>query len=241
MNVIMKHEPQNHSKNRNSNSASNAENNGHDCLMMEIAKGLRYSHARINANTNKTFEAASFLYALIELLNEKGLLTIEELDGRKKQVAERLVKRFVESGIGLMYQDPENDKYTFEHEAHVDCLSRLHVCKAICCKFPFALSKQDVEEGIIRWDFGHPYIVAHDRDGYCVHLDRETYKCTVRVHRPVPCRGFNCRNNEKWKVWQDYGRKIINEKVIENINQFNGKNQAVSKLKSISNNRATSE
>jgi len=31
----------------------------------------------------------------------------QELDERKKQVAERLVKRFVEIGMGIMYQDPE--------------------------------------------------------------------------------------------------------------------------------------
>jgi DNA-binding MurR/RpiR family transcriptional regulator len=47
-----------------------------------------------NANTTKTLEASSFFNALIELLNEKGLLTIEELDKRKKQVAQRLVNGF---------------------------------------------------------------------------------------------------------------------------------------------------
>ncbi len=99
---------------------------------MNNSAGLRYCHIRINANTGKNLEIASFLYALIELLNEKGILTIEDLDERKKQVAERLVQNFKESGIGLMYQDPEYDKYTFEHEAHLDCLSRLHICKAIC-------------------------------------------------------------------------------------------------------------
>ncbi|MCD4807858.1 MAG: hypothetical protein K8R13_09905 [Methanococcoides sp.] len=82
-------------------------------------------------------------------MNEKGLLSIEELDERKKQVVKRLVRNFVESDIGLLYQDSECDKYTFEQEARVDCLSRLPACKAVCCKFPFALSKQDVEEGLI--------------------------------------------------------------------------------------------
>jgi hypothetical protein len=75
----------------------------------EMVKGLLYTHTCINVNTAKTLEASLFLYALIELLNEKGLLSIEELDERKKQAAERLVKKFVESSIGLMYQDPEED------------------------------------------------------------------------------------------------------------------------------------
>jgi Fe-S-cluster containining protein len=185
--------------------------------------GLLYTHTRINANTNKNLEAASFLYALIELLSEKGLLTIEELDERKRQVAERLVKRFVDSGMGLMYQDPEYDKYTFNLEAHVDCESRLHICKAVCCKLPFAFSKQDVEEGIIRWEIGRPYLIAHSDDGHCVHLDRDTYKCTVREHRTVPCRGFDCRDNEKWKIWVDYEKKIIDPELIERIDRDNSK------------------
>ena len=37
----------------------------------EIADGLVYNHTRINSNTAKNLEVSSFLYALIELLNEK--------------------------------------------------------------------------------------------------------------------------------------------------------------------------
>lgn len=189
----------------------------------EVAEGLLYTHTRINDSTKKTLEAASFLYALIELLSEKGLISIEELDERKKQVSGRLVKKFVESGIGLLYQDSEEDKYTFEHEACVDCRDRLHICKAVCCKFPFALSRQDVEEGIIHWEFGRPYLIAHSADGYCAHLDRKTYSCTVYENRPLPCRGFDCNDNQKWKVWLDYGRKTINHELIEQTDESNGR------------------
>jgi len=201
---------------------SKERNDDHNHSCDEIARGLLYTHTRINVNTTKTLESASFLYALIELLNEKGLLSIEELDERKRLVAERLVKKFTQSGMGLMYQDPEYDKYTFEHEASVDCPGRLHICKAVCCKFPFALSRQDVEEGIVRWDFGHPYLIAHGRDGSCIHLDRKTYRCTVREHRPVPCRGFDCRNNEKWHVWLDFEKKILNHELMETIKAKEG-------------------
>lgn len=183
-----------------------------------ISDGLICAHSRINFNTSKTLESSSFLYALIELLNEKGLLTIEELDARKKQVAKRLVKKFNESGCGLMVQDPEYDKYDFSLEANVDCESRISICKAICCKFPFALSRQDVDESIIHWDFGHPYLIAHHDNGYCVHLDQDSYRCTVHDKRPVPCRGFNCNGNERWQVWNDYDRKIINPKLLEQTN-----------------------
>jgi len=51
-----------------------------------LSSGILYTHTRINDNTKKSLESTSFLYALIELLNEKGMLSIEELDERKKEV-----------------------------------------------------------------------------------------------------------------------------------------------------------
>lgn len=188
-----------------------------------LSDGMVYVHNRIHENTKKSLEAASFLYALIELLDEKKLLSIPELEERKKQVAERLVSRFLESGMGLMHQNSEYDKYHFEHTARVDCENSLSVCRAICCKLPFALSKQDVEEGIIRWDFGRPYLIAHDTDGYCVHLDRQTYGCTAHEHRPVACRGFDCRSDAKWKLWLDYDKKILNQELIATIEEGNAR------------------
>ena len=186
-----------------------------------LSSGFLYIHTRINDNTKRTLDSTSFLYGLIELLNEKGLITIDELDERKKRVAQRLIDKFAQSGIGLMYQDPEYDKYNFKDEACIDCQSGIDVCKAMCCKLPFALSRQDVEERIVRWEFGRPYLIAHDTDGYCVHVDRETFQCSVHEHRPVPCRGFDCRDNKKWQVWQDYGKKILDSELIEKIKQSN--------------------
>lgn len=183
----------------------------------DLISGLLYTHQRLNDNTKKNLESSSFLYALIELLEKKGLVDIEELDAQKKKVAERLVKNFVDSGMGLMYQDGEDDKYKFDKEAKIDCESCLSVCKAACCKMPFALSKQDVDEGVIRWEFGRPYMIAHGEDGYCVHLDRDTYKCTVHEHRPVPCRGFDCRDNKKWPVWSDFTHQILNPELNEKL------------------------
>lgn len=159
------------------------------------------------------------------------MISIEELDERKKQMAERLVKKFVNSGIGLMCQNPEYDKYAFEHEAQVDCENCLEICKAVCCKLPFALSRQDVDEGIIRWDFGRPYLIAHDADGYCVHLDRKTFQCSVHEHRPVPCRGFDCKNNEKWDVWLDFDKKTIYPELLEQVNRCNSEFYKYPKVK----------
>jgi hypothetical protein len=177
-------------------------------LREEVAKGLFYTHSRLSQNTNKTLEASSFLYGLIELLNERGLITIEELDARKKVVGERLTKHFKENGLGVMLQDPEEDKYSFRGEAKIDCENRVQFCHASCCRLRFALSKQDIYEGIIKWDLGRHYLIAQEKDGYCTHFERGSCRCTVRDSRPVPCRGYDCRNDKR--IWLDFENKIAN-------------------------------
>ena len=173
-----------------------------------MVDGLLYTRSRANANTTKTLEAASFLYALVELLSEKGLITVEELDERKRAVGQRLVEQFRRKGNGVMLQDPEYDKYSFEQEVEIDCDSRVHLCRAACCRLPFALSKQDIREGIVRWDLGQPYLIAHNGDGTCCHLDCVTQTCPVWEHRPVPCRAFDCRQNKR--IWLDFENMIVN-------------------------------
>src|SRR5262245_13723723 len=73
---------------------------GYEVLRQEIVGGLLYCHDRANTNTGKLLEVTSFAYALIELLAEKGLLTIAELDARKKIVGKRLVEKLKENGMG---------------------------------------------------------------------------------------------------------------------------------------------
>ena len=64
----------------------------------EIANGFRYTHNRANSNTAKLLEVSSFAYAAIELLAEKGLIDIEVLDRKKKEITDRLVEKFRREG-----------------------------------------------------------------------------------------------------------------------------------------------
>lgn len=180
-------------------------------LRREIGEGLFYTHVRLSHNTNKTLEASGFLYALIELLEEKGLISIQELEQRKKVVAERLIAQLKEKGLGVMLQDDFEDKYSFEGEAKVDCENRIQFCHAACCRLRFALSKQDVSEGVIKWDLGRPYLIAQGKDGYCTHFERGSCRCTVREQRPVPCRGYDCRNDKR--IWLDFENRIVNPNI----------------------------
>ena len=92
-----------------------------------------------------------------------------------------------------------------------------------------------MEAFFICWEFGRPYLIIHDNDGYCVHRDRERYKCTVYEHRTVPCMGFRCQDNEKWQVWLDYEKKVINPELMEQIDESNVKIYSFPEMKLTSN------
>jgi len=174
----------------------------------EIVGGLTYTHSQANANTHRALETATFLFALVEVLAEKGVLTIEELDARKDEIADRVQRRFLSKGMGVVLQEPEQDKYAFAAEAQVDCENRVHLCKAACCRMLFPLSRQDIAERIVMWDLEAPYLIAQTEDGWCRHLDRAACKCTIREHRPIPCRAYECRNDPR--IWSDFANYTIN-------------------------------
>lgn len=193
-----------------------------ETLRDEVVGGLLYTHSRANSNTSRVLEAASFLYALIELLKEKGIITIEELDERKETVSKRVEKRFLDKGMGVHLQEPEQDKYTVQGAIEIDCENRVHLCKAACCRLWFPLSKQDIDEGVVRWDLRYPYIIAQDAEGYCKHLNRGTCHCTVYENRPLPCKTFDCRKDKR--IWVDFENKVINPN-LEALFQGNGSNE----------------
>jgi hypothetical protein len=181
---------------------------GLEQLREEIVGGFLYTHSRANSNSSRILEAASFLYSLIELLEEKGLISIAELDERKTTVAQRVKERFLAKGMGVHLQEPERDKYAVQGTVEIDCENRVHLCKAACCRLCFPLSKQDIDEGVVKWDLRFPYIIAQDDDGYCQHLNCTNHSCTIYQHRPLPCRTFDCRKDER--IWLDFENMVVN-------------------------------
>lgn len=176
-----------------------------------VAHGLLYTHNRLNANARQAREAAAYIYALIELLDAKGLISPAELEPIRESMEQALVDKHRHEGNGVAFQDPEMDKYTFAGAAQIDCASRVHLCRASCCRLPFALSRQDVREGVVHWDLGQPYLIEHGADGYCTHMARGSCACTIYAHRPVPCRGYDCRQDRR--IWLDFDRMIPNSQI----------------------------
>lgn len=179
----------------------------------EIEEGLAYLHGRVGATASRALESAGFVYALIELLVERGAISVEDLDARKKKLTPRLLKRFESLDGGVATQQSAHDKYAAPHETKIDCASRLALCKAACCKMVFPLSKQDVNEHVIHWQLGQPFVIAKGEDGYCSHVDRNDLHCTVHSARPLPCRVYDCRKDKR--VWLDFESREINPKIAD--------------------------
>jgi hypothetical protein len=102
--------------------------------------------------------------------------------------------------------DPIGDKYGTP-SPDVPCAELIPLCGARCCQLSFALSTEDLDEGVIRWDYGQPYLIRQRAsDGFCVHNDPGSRGCTVHAQRPRVCRSYDCRDDPR--VWIDYERRI---------------------------------
>lgn len=165
-----------------------------------FAGALRKAQAEAATNEKHVLELRAVLNQLIEIL-----ISSQVLNPGHRRVFEKT------SYYAARGQPPKiklrvvGDKYEFPN-SEVDCEARYHLCHARCCSFTFALSKQDVEEGKVLWEIEDPYVIRHEEDGYCSHLDRDTFFCSIHEHRPATCRGYDCRGDTR--IWLDFENRI---------------------------------
>lgn len=115
--------------------------------------------------------------------------------------------------------DVGESKYDAEVQGP-NCMELMHICKARCCALTFSLSTEDLDEGVIRWDYGQPYLIRQRAsDGYCVHNSPETGGCTVHQYRPRVCRVYDCRSDDR--VWLDFEKKIVAPPIRNPANRNN--------------------
>ncbi len=127
----------------------------------------------------------------------------------------KMLQKLIKLGMAVVYGDENNN----EKEVVFDHGGRKSICKAICCSFNFALTKDEVDRGIIKWNKEWPYFISKEEDGYCSHLNRETLECEIWENRPQRCRKYDCRKDPK--VWIDWEKKIINEKIFDHLPKKN--------------------
>jgi len=110
----------------------------------------------------------------------------------------RVMNKMLDMGMAAVYGDENPD----EPDAGVDCDKVIKQCKAKCCTFIFALTKEEVELGIVKINTDKPYFIARDKDKYCPHLNREKLECNVWENRPQRCRKYDCRDFAE-DVWPE--------------------------------------
>ncbi len=114
--------------------------------------------------------------------------------------------------IAIREEDPPDPDDT-EPVRLVDCDARMNICHAVCCRLRFPLSAREIDEGHVKWDIGHPYMIRHEGTGHCVHNDQTTGRCGVYEHRPAVCRNYSCEHDAR--IWTDFDNMVLNQEWID--------------------------
>jgi Fe-S-cluster containining protein len=172
----------------------------------DLDEGLRFLHTLSMQSKMDLVGANTRLLALIEELVAAGQLDLRAFEARRERVAEREAKRMTSEGHVRVQVDPTPDKYALTDLPQIDCEARIPLCQGRCCSMGFALSFQDLDEHVVRWDYGRPYHIRQREDGYCVHNDPASRGCGVYAHRPAVCRSYDCRQDSR--IWKDFEARI---------------------------------
>lgn len=170
--------------------------------LQDLDRGWRFAHIMMTTTQIESRQSLAIARALGTLLIERGLIGPEELQEHLSRVRNEIEDQPTPRVV--MFQG--GDKHASENNVAIDCLGRLPLCQARCCTYSFCLTEQDLDEGVARWDYGHPYWIRRRKNGYCIHCDQETYRCHIFDHRPYICRVYDCRNDKR--VWIDFERRI---------------------------------
>lgn len=175
----------------------------------EVLAGFRTAHHRTGVNLLRTLEATASVVALTEVLVAKGIIGLDEVDRARRAAEERLNTAFADAGLTVALTEGARDKYSMgEAEVSIDCEARRPMCRSACCRLRFALTAADVDEGIVRWSLGEPYLNRQDPSGWCTHIERDG-SCDVYAHRPSVCRSYDCRKDQR--IWADFGARVISD------------------------------
>ncbi len=175
-----------------------------DLLRTDLAHGLRFLHTMGEETRRAVYETALTVLALVEELRVTGLIEDAEHARRLAQAEIAELARVKENSRVRM--ELRVEKYAITDLPDIPCPELIPLCRGRCCTLHFSLSKQDLNERVVKWNYQFPYVIRQGEDGYCVHNDPETRGCTVYEHRPATCRSYDCRNDKR--IWVDYEKRI---------------------------------
>jgi Fe-S-cluster containining protein len=178
-------------------------------LLADVERGLRFLHTLGMQSKIDLVALNERMLALIETLISSGQLDLRAFEERRAKTAEREAERMNREGHLYVMLNDVADKYVLTDLPIIDCQKRLPLCRARCCTLGFPLSRQDLDEHVVKWDYGRPYHIRLSEDGYCVHSASSSRLCCIYEQRPAVCRSYDCRKDER--IWKDFDRGIIGD------------------------------
>jgi Fe-S-cluster containining protein len=176
-----------------------------ESLRADLDAGLRFTHEMGEQTRHAVDEMAVTVLALLEELMARGAIDPAEHARRVAASQTKEIARIEDHAH--IHIERRADKYVLGPLPDIDCEARMPLCQGRCCTLHFPLSKQDLNERVVKWEYLRPYIIRQrESDRYCVHNDPVTHACTVYEHRPAVCRTYDCRNDKR--IWIDFDKRI---------------------------------
>lgn len=173
----------------------------------ELEEALRFINHAAMQTTLSNADFVATLTALVETLVARGVVPPAEFEKRRQRALDAAAHRQQENPI-VRFGDAV-DKYGLKDLPDIDCASIIPICKARCCRLSVFCSAQDLDEGVVKWDYSKPYQIRKRDDGYCVHSETETRRCGIYDKRPGICRTYDCRDDRR--IWRDFDKRLLTE------------------------------
>jgi Fe-S-cluster containining protein len=180
-----------------------------DELERQMERASLFTHTALTDQATRANESDALLNGLVDVLIKGGVVNAEQLRSAVEAVRHEAAATGQAANAGVTIRvDGES-----RPGVPVDCEARLPICHAACCRLRFALSAEEIEAGVMRWDLGRPYINRQSADGYCAHCDGTTHACHIYDDRPTVCRHYSCADDPR--IWTDFAAMELNSDWIE--------------------------
>ena len=180
-------------------------------LERQVERGSLFTHTALSELNERVTEVESMLHGIVNTLVGAGAVAAESVGEAVELARDELVENGPPPGPRVALRVDGEEAAT--ERVFVDCASRLPICQAACCRLSFALSAEEVEGGVVKWDLGEPYQIRHEAGGYCTHCTSGDHACSIYSDRPSVCRTYSCANDTR--IWTDFANRELNHEWID--------------------------
>lgn len=178
----------------------------------QLERSQLFAHTVLTEQAARSNQTEAVVNGLIDLLVRLDVVKAEDVMAAAEQTRRdiREANQHSRLDVGIRVDNPDAATVSADE---IDCDARIPHCKAVCCRLRWALTVEEIEHGPMKWDLGRPYFNRHNEHGYCSLIDDQTYGCTIYDQRPMPCRQFSCKGDER--IWKDFDNMVVNQEWID--------------------------